>query len=307
MTNVFFWASRNPETETYRSTYPAAALDIPTRSRTTITKEDRDWADVVVGSNITTRPLAHFWYQVLADKTRVYDLDYNVWATPNREVALDMVTLAIGVADLVTVPTGPLRDAVHYHTGRPLDEIVVVPSAIPRDRVHDVQESRITTFGWALGADDAPGFDMVHRHLQRFFDNEPRERFQSIGRVLPVLPDDNLVHTPRHPWSNGQFLHEASLHPVVGGAYDACRSDVRALEAAAAWTLPVVSRATAYDDLTHGENCFKVEAPHAWGRSLRTLYNDRAMRRELGAAARDWVLENRTTDHTASLWRSALT
>jgi glycosyltransferase involved in cell wall biosynthesis len=90
----------------------------------------------------------------------------------------------------------------------------------------------------------------------------------------------------------------APLDPA--GKFNRSKSALRALEYAARGIPVVASNCEAYRGFVqHGVTGFLVKYDHEWGRYLRDLVNDEAMRTEMGAAARrlarEWTIQKRYT------------
>ena len=101
-------------------------------------------------------------------------------------------------------------------------------------------------------------------------------------------------------------LLDVAVAPVVGTPWALCRSDLKALEAGMVAAAPVVSDVAPYAMFTDGENCLKAKDERGWLDVIRHLVRNQDEARQLGQAARDYVLSERTTRAQIHLWEAAI-
>lgn len=124
-------------------------------------------------------------------------------------------------------------------------------------------------------------------------------------------PDWRFKHT-HIEWQDLPAYREA-LHtldvgvaPIVGTPWALCRSDLKALEYTMGGAVPVLSDVPPYAPWTDGENCMKAKSPHDFYKAVQHLVRNRDEVKQLAAAAKDYVLSNRTTEKQIGLWREAV-
>jgi glycosyltransferase involved in cell wall biosynthesis len=88
--------------------------------------------------------------------------------------------------------------------------------------------------------------------------------------------------------------------------FNQAKSAIKATECAALGIPVVASAVRPYEDFVHhGVTGLLVHRDHEWGRHLRALVNDPAMRAEMGAAAREHARQY-TISRLAPAWEKAL-
>jgi len=90
-------------------------------------------------------------------------------------------------------------------------------------------------------------------------------------------------------------------HPFALG-----RSDVKALEYAMGLCTPVLSDVAPYKTWTHGETCLKAGGAKEFRRAIEHLVRHPDEARQLAAAAREYVLAERTTAAQIHHWQEAI-
>ena len=105
-----------------------------------------------------------------------------------------------------------------------------------------------------------------------------------------------------------EALHELdiAIAPVIGTPWALCRSDLKALEGGMAGAAMIVSDVAPYDPWTDGENCLKAKTPKDFLRLIQHFVKNRDEVKQLGEAARKYVLRDRTTVRQVQAWRDAL-
>lgn len=293
-----------------------------------MSQEQRDQAEVVVGQRVCLPGPTHFWreWSRQGDKVLILELDDDLWTVPPSNVKGSAVFNNTGyrqrleqnvlASDYVTVSTQPLKEAVHKNTGFPLERIVVIPNALPLALVMpspDLEGRPRHTLGYLCSPTHSEDFAMVRRHLERFLERNPSSTFHTIGTNYGSqlrVPDTATRHTGwvRSPEDAVLGIDYAvSICPLVPSVFNKSKSDCKFLEASARGALSIVSDVAAYASVVHGETGFKVRREHEWGRTLQNVLDDPATARKVARNAYEYVRDNRTTDHTAALWRDVLT
>lgn len=288
---------------------------------------------VLVGQRVCKDAPTEIW-QMLASMPGqrpklVYELDDDLWnVDPSNAAAFEWfqkgfdrrsrtyhnvqgnVAANIHVADRVTVTTQALADLVSRFN----ENVVIVPNRIPawvldwerpkRDRL---------TIGWMGSHTHAMDWEQAAPHVGRFLKRNPEVGFHLIGGLYGdwfKLPKEQVTSTGwisgvENVWRAIDF--DIALAPLRPHVFNQSKSNLKALEAAALGIPIVASDCGPYPEFVeHGKTGFLVKRDHEWGKYLRELVNDEAMREEMGAAAkakaREWTLEG-----NVGQWKSALT
>lgn len=269
--------------------------------------------DVFVGQ-LLTGPRGMGLWESWAGKTRlVYDIDDDVFNS-DHEGSLwhrlpecrDIAAYLLSISDLVTVSTEPLVEVVKRYN----PNVAVLPNCVHEDllTLERPRRERVTV-GWSGGTSHLRDFRYAAPMLSRFLVRNPAVDFHFIGADYSPIPEwkappGRSRHTPWTPdlwdfYAGVDFdIGVAPLDPA--GKFNRCKSFIRALEYAARGIPVVASDCDAYRGFVqHGVTGWLVRYDHEWGRYLRDLVNDEAMRTEMGAAARrlaqEWTIQKRYT------------
>lgn len=68
----------------------------------------------------------------------------------------------------------------------------------------------------------------------------------------------------------------------------------------------LLSDVAPYERFTDGENCFKAQTPADFLKKMQHLVANREETKQLAAAAKEYVLTERTTQAQINLWREAI-
>ena len=339
--DVFGWLADRTGCGTLRIMLPLTELR--THGITAGWSERIDTANLprtLIGQRICNPGPTKGWHEVAAKRHRpkmVYEIDDNLWDIDyrsqkaheffNNDGVVDNLNNNIRIADAVTVTTEPLADLV-----RPLNPNVhVIPNYLPewllthdRPRQHD----RIT-IGWGGSNTHAMDLAEVGPQLRRYLERapksvelhimgEPKPPRRRRGVILPrtpwvheyLLPEDRIRWTPwnetvAHYWR--AIDYDVMLAPLRPHLFNRTKSPLRVLEAAILG-IPVI--ATDYgpyaEFVDHGVTGLLAKTDHDWGRHMRALVEDQAMREEMGANARakaaSWTIEK-----NYGTWEKALT
>lgn len=287
----------------------------------------REVADVLVGQRVCMGNPTFAW-QMLAAEARVagrrrmvFEIDDdllhidrdNPLGAEFRNPAVHQNLLDnIRAADLVTVSTEPLRRSL-----LPLNRnIVVLPNSLP-DGVFDItlstRRGRDTTpliIGWQGSSTHGPDWAMIAPAVRDVLDSTDHVRVMFLGVPYGTgLPLDKLLFKP---WTTDLMVHlkrsaqfDIGLAPLRRTPFNDAKSGIKFMEGAALGVPMICSDVPPYADLVeHGVTGFLAGKSEQWGKYLRMLINDSAMRLEIGdnarATARHWVIGERI-----HLWEEA--
>jgi glycosyltransferase involved in cell wall biosynthesis len=141
--------------------------------------------------------------------------------------------------------------------------------------------------------------------LSRFLVKNPAVDFHFVGADYTPLLKVDASRTRHTRWTADVWDYYAGVDFDVGlaplnpgNAFNRCKSHLKALEYAALGIPVVASHAEPYREFVeHGVTGWLVKRDHEWGRYLRDLVHDEAMRTEMGAAAKrkaaGWTIQER--------------
>ena len=268
--------------------------------------------DVLAGQLLTGPRGMAFWESWAGKTALSYDLDDDVFSS-DHEGSLwhkmpecrDIAAYLLAISDLVTVSTEPLVEVVKKYNPR----VEVLPNCVHEDllKMERPRPERVTV-GWAGGTSHLRDFDYIAPMLSRFLNQNPQVDMHFIGGdYTPRLkvPGGRTRHTT---WTPDVWDYYAGVDFDIGlapldpaGKFNRCKSHLKAMEYGALGIPVVASAGAAYGwYVEHGVTGFLVKHDHEWGRYLRALANDEAMRAEMGAAgkklAAQWTIQGHGQD-----------
>lgn len=286
---------------------------------------------VLVGQRVCKDPASAVWQHIAGNEVRpklVYELDddlFNVdasnvmaheWFINGHDLRANEwhdvqanIEANIRVADRVTVTTEALAKLV-----RPWNaDVRVVPNTLPKWVVERerAQNERVT-IGWMGSATHTMDWEQASPQIRRFLNRNPEVLFKMIGASYGdwlKLPEDQVdfvewIPSVEDAWKAIDF--DIALAPLRPHLFNQSKSNLKALEAAALGIPVIASDCGPYPEFVeHGKTGFLVKQDYEWGKYLRELVNDEAMRAEMGAnakaKAREWTLEG-----NLDMWKAAL-
>ena len=293
----------------------------------------------LIGQRLCTAAPTGGWHDIAAKPNRpklVYELDDNLWDIDYRSAKaheffnepgiVDNLNGNIKLADAVTVTTEALAGLV-----RPINPNVhIIPNYLPEwllAHERPRHEGQIV-IGWGGSNTHAMDLAEVGPQLRRYLERAPGNvELHVMGEPKPP-PRRRGVRRPHTPWTEEYKLpedrirwtgwnasvpdywraidYDIMLAPLRPHLFNRSKSNLRVLEAAMLG-IPVI--ATDYgpyaEFVDHGVTGLLAKTDHDWGRHLRALVEDEAMRAELGANARakaaSWTIQANITQ-----WEKAL-
>lgn len=320
---IFGWAADEGGCCHYRIAEPLKALGERGHQVHHHTVMPPDWlrdADVIIGQRVCLPGPTRAWQQLAKQgRTLVYEIDDNLlhvdhrnpaWSFYSQPQIRENLLANVQAASRVTVSTEPLAEVMRRYN----DDVRVAPNSIPDWLLSwERPKHERLTIGWAGSATHEMDFEEVRGPLRQFLNRHPEVRFHVMGTDYARwmrLPAAQCDFTPWIPTVEDYLKtidFDIAIAPLRPHPFNRSKSHIKVLEAAALGIPVVASSVHPYERFVrHGETGFLVRRDHEWGRFLRDLVNDEAMRTEMGAKARqqtaDW-----TTSKTAHLWEQALT
>ena len=317
MGRAYFWAGNDDGSSWYRVTNPAMALQWSghkVESSEHIVLGQAARCDVIVGSRVAKEQALELWRKLraLEPRPRLFvDLDddyfhiepsnkvaYNFWNAGLLAGLLD----AIDMADIVIAASDGLGESLAAH-GVPEKKIHVIPNgmhamylATPREYVHDGP----VRIGWAGSANTAVDLPMVAKAMTRASETlgtvslvlgVPASYARKAGLGGELFAKEWVTHGDPYLAAVGEF--DIWVAPYHSSAFTEAKFPTKALEAGMLGIPLIASDIRPYREwITHGENGFLVREPHEWGKYIKRLVDEPALRRTMGEKARSRASQN---------------
>lgn len=330
--DVFGWLADRHGCGTLRVMQPLDALeDIGLKvSYSEAMKVQGFMPKVLVGQRVCKNLPTKLWQSIAAMDKRpklVYELDDDLWnIDSSNETAYDWfingydrvtgeshnvvgnIEENIRVADRVTCTTQAIADIVSQWN----DNVVIVPNYI-QSWLTDYERNKRDRFtiGWMGSATHNMDWDQASSPVRRFLNRNEDVDFHIIGAEYGQwlkLPKDQVVETGwvqgvENVWRKIDF--DIGLAPLRPHIFNRAKSSLKFMEYSSLGIPTVASDVGPYADaVQHGVTGFLVKRDHEWGKYLRMLKEDDAMREEMGAAARAWAKTQTLEGHIGE-WKAA--
>jgi glycosyltransferase involved in cell wall biosynthesis len=225
-------------------------------------------------------------------------------------------------ADVFVASTQYLADAIHAWFGRPAFvsqnaislQAVRLSETIYRHRIDAAPSDliRIAYFsGWpkAHEGDFAVAVPAITRALAEL----PSARLRIVGHFddtrLPASLRRQVESAPFVPWDRlfASIGHvDINLAPIIDNPHRRAKSAVKFLEAALVGTPTVASDLEPYQTIAHGQTGYLARDATDWYTGIMALATSSEHRRQVGQAARDYVLRYHTTEARAASFEALL-
>lgn len=324
---IWGWAADSSGCQAYRIRFPFTSMkemdpNLILGYGTTIIPEAKELADVVIGQRVCNEAPSKLWQRWAQEgqKKLVYELDDDLWnVDPANERAYyffrDMgiqtrLVDNIKVAHVVTVSTPELAEMVYEKTRHP--NIHVVPNAVP-PWLTEHEPAQNHHVGWGGSPTHHGDFSLLRHGLKTFLRHNPGKTFHTIGMDYAEwmkLPPAQCVHTKWVPTPEDFFRtidYSVGVAPLADTVFNRSKSDIKFLELAALGIPTIASDVAPYRSIKDGDTGVLIKSDHEWSRTLKATVDEPETFYEMGERARQYVVENRTTAHTAPMWLNAIT
>ncbi len=277
-----------------------------------------------VGQRVCKDGPSQLWFNIGVMKDRphmVYEVDDDLWNIDASNVKAfnwfvkgidDTNTLHnvqgniarnVAVADTVTCTTEPLAELLRRFN----PNVHVIPNYIPRwvtewERPRQEQ----VTIGW--GGSGTHGMDweaegsQIARYVKRsktpfrLTGGNSVEHIRHIGMPIEHTTATGWFSSVDDYWKSIDY--DIGVIPLRPHLFNQSKSAIKYLENSALGIPTIASDAGPYSSaIKHGETGFLVKRDHEWGKYLRLLVEDEAMREEMGAKAKAWAKTQILEDH----------
>jgi glycosyltransferase involved in cell wall biosynthesis len=266
----------------------------------------------VIGQRVCLPGITVAWQKMAAapDHPRmILELDDDLWhvdgtspiahAFFSKPGVLENLEANLRASDAVTVTTESLADVVRQFNAN----VHVIPNYLPAWLLEHERPRRdgVVTIGWGGSSTHLMDVEEIGGQLRQVMTRNPHTELHLMGSNY--AKELGVRERVRHSeWTNDvpaywrAIDYDVMLAPLRANVFNASKSPLRPLEAAMLGIPVIASDYGPYAQFVrHGETGFLVKRDHEWGKYLRELVNDEAMRKEMGAAGRrqaaDWTIE----------------
>jgi hypothetical protein len=326
--DAFGWLADRTGCGTLRMMQPMDALarekGYKTRYDVQMVGDKSQLPRTLVGQRVCKDGPSNLWFQIGVQKDRprtVYELDDDLWNVDHtnvkafkwfmngiddqgvhHNVALN-VARSVALADYVTCTTEPLAEILRQFN----PNVHIIPNYIPR-WVLDWERPRREELciGWGGSGTHGMDWEAEGPHIKRFLKRSGMP-FRLIGgnlvqaQVQLGLPVEQVsaagwIPSVEDYWRNIDY--DIGVIPLKPHLFNQSKSSLKFLENAALGIPTVASDCGPYTRaIEHGKTGFLVKRDHEWGKYLRDLVNDEAMREEIGRNAKEWAKTQILEDH----------
>lgn len=325
--DAFGWLADHTGCGTIRLKLPLDALasekGYNTRYDQMMVKSEADLPKTFIGQRVCKDGPSDLFFHIGVKKDRprmIYELDDDLWnidATNVRAFKWYMkgiddegnihnvqgnIVRNIALADAVTCTTEPLAEILRQWN----PNVHIIPNYLPR-WVFELERPRREelTIGWGGSGthnmDWAAEGPQIKRFLKRsgvpfrLIGAGTRHGYD-LGLPMEQVSAAGWLETPQEYWK--AIDYDIGVIPLRHHVFNQSKSHLKFLENSALGIPTVASDAGPYSRaIKHGETGFLVKRDHEWGKYLRDLVNDEAMREEIGANAKKWAMDHVLEDH----------
>jgi len=278
----------------------------------------------LVGQRVCKDGPSQLWFNIGVRKNRprtVYELDDDLWnvdvsnhkafnwfmnGVDDQGVVHNVhgnIARNVALSDYVTCTTEPLAELLRRFN----PNVHIIPNYIPR-WVLDWERPRREELciGWGGSGTHGMDWEAEGPQIARFI-KKTKTPFRLIGGTLTQaqvqlkVPVEHVsaagwVNNPEEYWRTVDY--DIGVIPLKPHIFNQSKSHLKFLENAALGIPTVASDSGPYTRaIEHGKTGFLVKRDHEWGKYLRDLVNDEAMREEIGANAKEWARTQILEDH----------
>lgn len=248
----------------------------------------------------------------------VFEVDDNIYDVAENSTAykywypgsplFEVAELLMRNADAITVSTNELVD-VYKHLNSNI--YVLQNCQDPTDWKNIVRpkpEDKIV-IGWAGSATHYDDIYLVRRAIKRILRNNPNVVFRMLGfkpdffeknPQIEIETNFSLVQnwTPRL----AKLRFDIGIAPVVDRPFNRGKSNIKWQEYAMLEIPTVASKVGPYRSIRHGEDGYLATTEDEWVFYLEKLIKDAKLRRTIGKAAKQTVLNEYNIEKNISQW-----
>ncbi|MHC4616773.1 MAG: glycosyltransferase family 4 protein [Planctomycetota bacterium] len=230
---------------------------------------------------------------------------HDFFAEPAKQ---DAMAQFIREADAVTTTTFALAQALKkYNPERPTWVIENALDVEMWERANSSRQRRDTmgivalTIGWVASQSHKYDAPLIMPAIERLMAENKNVRLHFIGWI----EQQELTDRMRNEFADRIALQEwvpigelpyhmidfdIGIAPLMDNDFNRCKSGIKALQYWALGVPVVCTPLTPYDIVTAGEDGLKADSAEDWYRALKSLVDDAALRRKMGAKGRETLI-----------------
>lgn len=229
-----------------------------------------------------------------------------------NQARVDSLLKGLQEADLVTVTTPKLAEYASQFN----PNVAVLPNCVDTNVWWKLplKPNKTLRVGWSGGVshyeDWYPIKDELNYLLRKY-----RFTLVVVGSWFPGLVDEDLrnlvevwpwVSFEAHSYRMMCMNLDLAIVPLADLPFNHYKSAVKWYEFAAMELPSVVANITPYrEEMEHGKTALAYDTPTEFVPQMETLLQNPILRRDIGKAARAWVVANRDAKTNAHLWTDA--
>lgn len=306
---IHMWSADEAGSAMYRAVLPGMSLQWLGHTVSGGMKLPPDWdsLDAVVGCRVAKPGPSTMWRQMKDRGIRlVLDVDDDYFhLDPANEQAVRTWTPVMqrslasnmALADVVTCCSEPLAAVLRDHAA----DVRVIPNGLPAQYLGEVRDYSpdVLNIGWAGTASTVAELPLAARALNRIAGYRPSVRVRLVGVDAQQAQAAGMrphPHVGVLGWVKefGHYLQAVSafdvwVAPYRDTAFNRAKYPTKFLESSMLGIPLIASDVEPYREvIRHGENGFLVPVgqEHEFGRQLKALADDPALRKRIGMAAR---------------------
>lgn len=225
----------------------------------------------------------------------------NIDLSVNRK-RMDEIRESLGLVDMVTVTTDILAECFRTYN----ENIRVLPNCVDTNswRPWPLIRSKYIRLYWGGGMSHWEDIAIIRNVIKRIvkkYDNvqivfmgwKPEGIEQELGDRFEY---HSWVETPAYPYKVASLIPDIGIIPLVDNDFNRCKSAIKWIELSALGVPSVTSLVSPYKEMTelHEDNGVYIENndEDSWVDGISMLVEDAELRKKLGEAARETVVNN---------------
>lgn len=274
--------------------------------------EDFETADILVFQRLhKAEPIREVLRWKERGKKVVVDFDDNFFHLESHNPAklaypqesLKNLKFIISEADAITVTVKPLADSF----GRFNKNIFILPNAVDETAFNFPRRPSVKPI---VGWQGSPTHRQDLRRIKSAI-NTTQRKYNFDFVLAGYKPQGFFRESTYRDWlpfkddlSHQKVFNDFDIGicPLQETPFNDCKSDLKFLEYATLGIPTIASKTVTYETIENGRSGYLARNLADWERSIGELIQDEDKRNELGANAKEYVLNERTIQKNINLW-----
>lgn len=250
----------------------------------------------------------------------VLDLDDSLWDIMEDNPAYDVYkdgsegirnfTAICKEVDYITTTNRYLRNVISHYSDKPTNKMAIMPNYIDldlykyRSPFKDTHQITLLHFGSTTHFIDLQD-TAFEEGIDKIMQDYPNVVLKTIGALVPEYKhkwgrryENDYGDRDIYVWIKDkfpQFMDECDIFvtPLVNSKYNRCKSNIKFLEASSAIKPGVWQKMRQYEEVVDGKNGFLASTKNDWYEGIKTLIDDKALRKTMGEKAFETLEDHR--------------